>query len=426
MSTALKKGTIDISQEAKNVLMQLSTLEQTIAELKLKKVEMLQELTPQHPYVISISRKQEQLQREVRNFEKKIKSLPLTDQEALSLERDVKVKNQLYLLLLNKIQQLEVLKAGTLSDIRVLSRATIPINPLPDHKYFILFASILFGFILSLAIIFIRDLFKRAVCSVESIEERLQIPNFAIVPYSSAQKTFLREMKKQSKRRQNYVLAQCALHDIAIEGIRGLRTVLQHELKNATNNIVSIIGASPNIGKSFVSINLAQVFVDSGKKVLVIDCDMRRGRMHQFFNLKKSPGFSNLLNHQSNLTDVIKLVGNTLHFIPAGDYPKNPSELLLMSPLENLLAQFNKEYEVIIIDTPPVLAVTDAIILAKFSGTNLMVVGQGKDQIEELELTVKRVTKNGLKIQGLIFNNTHEMKGEFRQYNYYYAYDNAN
>lgn len=421
-----KNGTIDISQEAKNMLMQLSTIEQSIAEFKLKKVEMLQELTPQHPYVISLTQKQFQLQREVHNLEAKIKSLPLTDQRALSLERDVKVKNQLYLLLLNKIQQLQVLKAGTLSDIRILSRATVPITPLPNHKIFIIFSGIFFGFFLSLIIIFLRDIFKRNISSVELVEEKLGIPTFAIIPYSLNQKRFIREMKNSLKRDRSYVLAQCAPNDIAIEGIRSLRTLLQHALNQAHNNIISIIGASPNIGKSFVSINLAQVLVDSGKRVILIDCDMRKGKMHTYFSQKKSPGFSQLLSNKVGIKEVVRSVGTHFDFISAGEYPTNPSELLLSAHLQALLGQFSQDYDMVIVDTPPVLAVTDAILLAKFAAINLMVIGYGKDQIEELELMVKRIKKNDINIHGLVFNSTVEIKGEYSQYNYYYAYESNN
>lgn len=419
-----KHGTIDISQEGKNMLMQLATIEQNIAELKLKKVELLQELTPQHPYVISLTRKQTQLQKEVIAFEKKIRSLPLTDQKALSLERDVKVKNQLYLLLLNKIQQLQVLKAGTLSDIRILSRATVPITPLPDHKVFILLSSFFFGLFLSLMILFIRDMFKKQITSVEDVEEQLAIPTFAIVPYSAKQSRFMQEMKRDKQyKKKSYLLAKCEPGDIAIEGIRGLRTLLQHALNERCNNVVSIMGASPNIGKSFLSVNLAQVLVDIDKRVLLIDSDMRRGKMHQYFNAKKSPGLSNVLNRSHTLEEVIKPIDQGFDFISAGEYPKNPSELLLTGEIQAMIKQFSNEYDLVIIDTPPILAVTDAIIVAKFSATNLLVVGYGKDQIEELEMAVKRVHKNGLDIQGLVFNTTEAIKADYMQYHYYYAYE---
>lgn len=417
-------GTIDISQEAKIILMQLSAVEQSIADARLKKVEMLQELTPEHPFVIALTRKQSQLHKEVINLESKIKSLPRTDQRALSLERDVKVKDQLYLLLLNKIQQLQVLKAGTLSDIRILNQATTPIMPLPTHKLFTLLVFILFGFILSLGLIFLRDLFQHGVSDTELVEDRLGIPTFAIIPYSMKQKQYNREMKRRLDMHRPFVLAQIAPKDIAIEGIRSLRTMLQFTLEQAENNIISVLGPSPGIGKSFLSTNLARILVDSGKRVLLIDCDMRKGKTNQYLGQKKTPGFSELLTGKKQTADVISHVDSRFDFIACGDYPKHPSEILMTEQLKVLLKQFSQEYDIVIIDTPPVLAVTDGVIIAKQAATNLMIIGSGTNHLEELELMVKRVKRNGVEIHGLVFNNNVQTKREYGQYNYYYAYEN--
>jgi len=418
-----KSGTIDITQEAKIILMQLSTVEQSIAEVKLKKVEMLQELTPQHPYVIAINQKQMQLQKEVFDLEKKIKTLPGTDQKALSLERDVKVKNQLYLLLLNNIQQLQVLKAGTLSDIRVLSQASIPIVPLSSHKSFILLCSIIVGFFISLATIFIRDLFQNKVTDHELIEEKLGISTYAIIPYSEKQKKINIGIKRGIYYNKCMMLAQESPKDIAIEAIRSLRTILQFNLEQAKNNIICLLGASPSIGKSFVSINLSCVLAECGKRVLLIDADMRKGKLNQYFSQKKSPGLSELLSNGQSINAVINKINNNLYFISSGAYPTNPSELLMTTKLNKLMYEFSQVYDIVIVDTSPILAVTDAIILAKLSATNIMVVGAGSDKIEELELMVKRTRKNGIEIQGFVLNNILRINHAYRKYNYYYAYE---
>lgn len=418
-----QNGTIDISQEARIALMQLSAIEQSIAEVKLKKVEMLQELTPKHPFIIALTRKQNQLQKEIVNIENRIKTLPITDQKALSLERDVKVKDQLYLLLLNKIQQLQVLKAGTLSDVRILSPATIPLLPLPSHRNFTLFTATLLGFVIGIALTLLRELFQRRVDDPEHVEARLKIPSFAIIPHSLKQKELSHEMKRKIHLHQPFILARTAPKDIATEGIRSLRTILQFTLAQSRNNMVSILGARPDIGKSFVAVNLAQVLVDSDKRVLLIDSDMRKGKIHASLAQNKSPGLAELLAHENDYTDhVIHHISEGFDFIAAGDYPKHPSELLLTPRLENLLTRCSKDYDVVVIDTPPILAVTDSIIIAKHTSINLMVVGIGTDQMEEIELTVKRVKKNGIEIQGLVFNNKAISQKNFGPYNYYYQY----
>ncbi len=417
-----KSGTIDITQEAKIILMQLSAVEQHIADVKLKKAEMLQDLTPVHPFIIALTQRQQQLQKEVRTLEKKIKIMPRTDQRALSLERDVKVKNQLYLLLLNKIQQLQVLKAGTLSDIRVLNMATDPIEPLSAHKYFKFIMSVLFGLLMGVMTVFMRDIIRQRQNNSELIEECLGIPTFAIVPYSMKQKQFNREIRRNPTANHFFVLALDSPKDIAIEGIRNLRTVLQLNVAQAKNNIISVLGASPSIGKSFISINLTQVLADTGKNVILIDCDLRKGKSNLHLGKKKSPGFSEVLMGKHRVEEVIHHIGVGFDFIAAGNYPRNPSELLMSSHFRSLLNKLSQQYDLVIIDTPPVLAVTDGIIIAKQSGTNLMVIGSD-DLLDELQLTVKRVKRNDIEIDGLIFNHKVHTEAAYGQCNYYYAYD---
>jgi tyrosine-protein kinase Etk/Wzc len=420
-----KSGTIDITQKAKLLLTQLSTIEQSIAEVKLKKVEMLQELTPQHPFVIALERKQVQLQKQIIDLENKIRTLPGTDQKALSLERDVKVKNQLYLLLLNNIQQLQVLKAGTLSDTRILSQALTPIVPLPTHNSFTLMCATLVGFFISLVIIFLRELLQNKATDHELIEETLGISTYAIIPFSPTQKKIASKIKHSSERNRISILAQTSPKDVAMEAIRSLRTMLQFNLEHARNNIISILGASPSIGKSFISINLAQVLSECGKRVILIDGDMRKGKIYQYLAQHKSPGLAEILAQKETWQNSVCNQINSFDFISCGNYPLHPSELLLTKHLDDLLQQLSQNYDIVLLDTSPVLAVTDPIIVAKHSSINLMVIGAGADKISELELMVKRVKKNGIVIQGFILNNISQVNHTYGQTNYYYAYESV-
>lgn len=418
-------GKIDINQESKIILMQLSTIEQNIAELKLKKIELLQELTPAHPYIKALSQKQVQLQKEMLSLEKKIRLLPETDQKALSLERDVKVKDQLYLLLLNKIQQLKVIKAGTLSDIRVLSQATVPIEPLPTHKYFILIVGLFLGLFVSIAQVLIRDFFKGGISDTESVEKQLELPTFSVVLHSDKQKQFNKELKRNNNQKGSFILAQSAPHDIAIEGIRSLRTMLQFHMACAKNNRISIMGASPSIGKSFIAVNLAQMLVDADKKILLIDVDIRRGEIYQYVGCDKSPGMTDLLIGKATYEQCIRHINSGFDFISNGNYQNKPTELLMTKTYNTLLDALSKKYDYIIIDTPPILAVSDAIIVAQHTATNLFVIGMGKNKLDEIQVAVQRVKKNGIQIGGLVFNDGTNLKKSHKQYNYYYSYGNS-
>jgi tyrosine-protein kinase Etk/Wzc len=197
--------------------------------------------------------------------------------------------------------------------------------------------------------------------------------------------------------------------------------MLQFHLETASHNIICLIGATPKIGKSFISTNLAYVLHELNKRVLLIDADLRKGKIHHTIGVKKIPGFSELLIGKCTESSVIKKVFNNLDFIPCGEYPANPAELLASENTNRLLDELSKHYDYVIIDTPPVLAVTDGIVVARKSATNLLVVGGGTNVMEELELTVKRATKNGVEIHGLVFNHVTPMKHSRVNYNYYYA-----
>lgn len=411
-------GTLDISQESKIILTQLSTVEQNIANLRLRKVELLQEMTPDHPFVIVMGEKERQLQKEVDSLAKKIRSLPHSDQQAISLERTVKVKNQLYLLLLNSIQQLEVLKAGTLSDIRILSSATVPIIPLPAHSAFAVFTSLIIGLFLAIIIILIRESFQNKITNHTEVEDRINIATYAIVPYCNQQKKINSILSHRIHPLQYSVLANSSPKDVTTEAFRSLRTMLQFHFETTHNNIICLLGATSGIGKSFVSVNLAHVLTELNKKILLIDADMRKGRIHQQMGTFKNPGLSELLVGNP-LDKSIYRVWNNLDFIPCGEYPARPAELLTSEKWNKLLMELSQQYDYVVIDTPPILAVTDGILLARKADTNLLVIGAGNNVMDEIELTSKRAEKNGVKIHGLIFNHLKPTK--HAHINYYYA-----
>jgi tyrosine-protein kinase Etk/Wzc len=417
-----KSGTLDIQEEAKIILTHLATVEQSIADVKLRKDEMLQELTPEHPFIIALTQKQHTLQKEADNLAVKIRTLPHSDQRAISLERTVKVKNQLYLLLLNSIQQLQVLKAGTLSDIRVLSEATTPIIPLPTHKSFTLLMSLIMGLFLSAAFIFVKEFLHNKINSHELVEDRLGIATFCIIPYCRKQREIESRIRQTVHHTAYSVLVHQAPKNMASEAFRSLRTMLQFHFETASNNIVCVLGATPSVGKSFTSVNLAHVLSEAGKRILLIDADMRKGRINQQVGTKKSPGFAELLLGTKSFSQTMTEVFHNFDFIPCGEYPSHPSELLISEQFTRLLKEFSEKYDYVIIDTPPVLAVTDGVIIARRAATNLLVVGGGSNIMEEVELTAKRAKKNGVNIHGLVFNHITPAKNSPNNYSYAYAY----
>lgn len=421
-----KKGSLGLNTEGSVILGQLVDAEQKLEQAKLKKEELLQNFTNEHPYVISINNDIQRLAINLRGLEAHVKVLPKTEQVAIDLERDVTTKNQLYSYLLGKIQQLQILKAGTISDVRTLVTATPP-TIVPQKNRLILLASLLFGLIFGTASAFVRKLFARGISDPNVVEERLGIPVYTMIPHSKLQEQLHREMERKIPGKGPYVLAIKKPKDIAIESLRSLRTTLQFALQETKGNIISILGSKPSVGKSFVSLNLAKVIADSEQKILLIDADLRKGKISSYFAQKTSPGLSEVLQGKARFEDARRISKpDNFHFLPAGAFPENPSELLFNGRLKNFIAAIVPMYDVIIIDTPPILAVTDAFIISKYSAINLFVIGAGVEPIGVIEHSIKRLTQNGINVNGFVFNSTKQIKTHktygyygYNKYNYY-------
>jgi len=190
----------------------------------------------------------------------------------------------------------------------------------------------------------------------------------------------------------------------------------------AKNNVIAISGPSPGVGKSFISVNLATVLAQSSKKVLIIDADMRKGYLQKAFNEKWENGLSDFLSGRLELKNVIKQTKvENLHLITRGQIPPNPSELLMHERFSKLIETIKEHYDIVIIDTPPILAVTDPAIVSAHAGSTLLVTRFGQNHIRELDLTRNRFEQNGIDVKGVVFNGV--LKKASNAYGYYGYYN---
>lgn len=251
------------------------------------------------------------------------------------------------------------------------------------------------------------------------IENEFNLPVYATVPRSSIQES---RMKTFKKKKAIPILAVKNSEDVAVESLRSIRTAIHFALANAKNNVIAISGPAPEVGKSFISINLATIFAQSNKRVLLIDVDLRRGYLHKYFDREVSPGLTEVMTGAVTIENAIYDTGVTnLDYLARGKSPSNPSELLNSQQFKDLLEKLSSQYDHIIMDTPPVLAVTDGIILAQYSGVNLLVARYAKTHIKELELSIAKFEQAGTKVNGIILNDVRSTPGG-GGYNYSYAY----
>ena len=420
-----KSGKIDIKLQTQFSLNQLAGLAKEQSKLQVKKIEMLQRYTSVHPFMLSLEEQIKTLQLQEYELLMVLKKLPASDQVAVNLMRDAQVKKSLYMVLLQKIHELEVVKAGTVSGVRILSYAKIPDSPLPNKKFLICFVSFILGISIGIGYIFIRKMLSPRVVDPHWTERQFDVPNLAIVPYCEEQS--IPEFGNKKLR----LIAHEHSRNLAVESIRSLRTSVQVALACSNNNIISILGVCPGVGKSFISINLAYLLAAGGKRVLVVDGDLRRGTVHKYFGVAAKPGLAEFLNSQQPIEATWKKssVHDNLYFLPRGEYPQDPSELLMSERLKHFVDMASAHFDVVIFDTAPVLLVTDGLLISRFSAINYLVLGAGVHRPNEVELAVKRLLSADIHLQGTIFNfhravaknNNYYYGKYYYQNSYYYA-----
>jgi len=414
-------NTVDVTKESELYLTQSITLETQKIELQQKQAEMAAKYTSEHPLMREINAQLAAINNKIGELNTTLKRLPELQRRYLQLFREVEVNQQLYTALLNSYQQLRVAKAGEIGNVRIVDTAVEPIAPIKPKKAQILVLALFLGAFLGTLLALLRNMMRSGVKDSSQIENELDLPVYATVPRSPVQESRIKLLKKK---KHIPILAVKNSDDIAIESLRSLRTAVNFALANAKNNIIMIAGPAPEVGKSFISTNLSAIFAQSDKRVLLIDADMRRGYLHKYFNVNTQPGLSEYLNGQNNLSDVIHETEiKNLYMMSRGKSPANPSELLSSATFGTMLEQLSSQYDHIIIDTPPVLAVTDGIIISQYSGVNLIIARHAKTQMKELEITVNRFEQAGVKVNGFILNDIQRTAAGYGYgYNYAYAY----
>ena len=423
---------VDISLETKAILDQIVSLDTAISQLKLQQAEMDRKFTRQHPAYRALLAQIGELSSKQQRLAEKVQDLPSTQQELLSLNRDVEVGTAIYTQLLNKSQELDVMRAGTVGNVRLIDAADVNlIKPVKPKKILIILVATFLGGFLAVLLVLLRKALNRGIEGPEAIE-KLGLPVYASIPYSTLQKD-LEEKNSSAGKRLNRGVGVLAMNhptDLAIEAIRSLRTSLHFAMHEASNNRLMISGPSPQVGKTFVSVNLAAVVAQTGLRVLVIDVDMRKGYIHKVMKTSSANGLSDLLAKRCELkTAIHKTDIENFDFISRGQIPPNPSELLMHRNFTELLSRVSEMYDLVILDTPPLLAVTDAAIVGRQSGTNLIVTRFGFNPSREIEFTIRRFNQNGVELKGAILNGVEKRAsakygyGAYGYYNYEYTSD---
>ena len=415
------KDSVDLPLEAKAVLDSMVNIDAQLNELTFKEAEISKLYTKAHPAYRTLLEKRKALEDEKAKLNGRVTAMPKTQQEIVRLTRDVESGQQVYMALLNKQQELKITEASTVGDVRIVDPAITQPGVLKPKKALIILGSIILGLMLSIVGVLLRSLFNRGIESPQVLEEH-GINVYASIPLSEWQKSRdqVKTVKGTKRYKQSQLLAVGNPTDLAIEAIRSLRTSLHFAMMQANNNVLMMTGVSPSIGKTFVCANLAAVVSQTNKRVLLIDCDMRKGYAHELLGTDNVNGLSNVLSSTGDIAACAKPTSvPNFDLVPRGQVPPNPSELLMSERFTQLIAWASKNYDLVLIDTPPILAVTDAAIVGRHAGTTLMVARYAVNTLKEVETSLSRLQQNGIEVKGVILNSIFRRATGYQDYGYY-------
>ena len=365
------KGTIDLSGETRVHLQKDVELQQKLLELEQKKQEALRLFQAEHPTIRTIEQQQAKLRGELAKQQKAAAKLPLTQQEVLSLQEEVEVNNRLYTNLLNNIQQLRVVQAGEVGNVRIVDRAYVPIKPSkPNRK--LIFLGVVFGFLLfGCALVLVRRMTQNGVTSSSELELATGIGVYGKLPLIGKD-TVNNVLKPVVHENPDEPFA---------EGIRALRTALEFSLMMDKDKVLMVTGLVEGVGKSFVSINLASSFAMSGKKVLLVDMDLRRGHMFE----RSHKGLCEMLRTDNYSDEYIEKVFENFYVLASGKRVVNPGDLLGKDRFGKFLDIARNQYDLIILDTPPVFQCSDALLVEKYVDHILCVLKHASHSMESIQ-----------------------------------------
>lgn len=419
-------GTIDVGQEASILVSEKARIDTQLSELRLKKAELTTYYTEEHPLVVQIDDQIDELQNRAAEIESRVQQLPEVQREFLQLSEDVGINREIYLNLLKNYQQLQIAQAGQVGFARIID---LPINTyraIAPKKSLIVMLATLTGLLLGIMAVLLKNMLRNVVKDPERLESKTGVPVIATVPRSP----LLTRLSKNNKS-ANRLLAHTDSNSLSYEAIKSLRTSLMFGMPTEGRSgqrakVILITGESPGVGKSFISSNLSEVFAQLNKKVLIIDADMRLGELHKAFNMTQDNGLADYFQNGSHtLVDIIHPTSmDNVDFMPRGKQPHNPASLLSSDKFSTLMTELNAHYDYIIIDTPPVLAASDAMIISQYADKVLMVTRYDKSIEGQLVYAIKQLNKSNVQVDGIVLNDVKQGLMSKYSYNYSYAYGN--
>ncbi len=407
-----RRGTVDLPLEARAAVDRTLELDRLVDELEVTRAQLVHKYTARHPDVRLVERQIAAAQAERDALRSRKMDMPQTQLGSARLTRDVGTAEDLVLTLRKRAQELRVVKAGPAASARVIDWPVTPHRPVRPVPGLVLGLGLMLGLGCGVAAALGRRAMDHNAEDPRDVEDGTGLPVYVTIPHSEREV----RLQRSAGRGGRVPLALAAPDDPATEVLRTLRTALAFVLK-ARGKIVAVSSPSPGVGKSFVCANLAQLVAAAGQRVLLVDADLRQGRLHRYFSAEQSPGLSDVLRGEATLEEVVKGTGTAgLEILPRGEPAHTPAELLARPRLAEILATAAARYDVVLVDTPPILPVTDALLVSRSASVNLLVLRARQHAVPEIADALELFARSGVPVHGGILNDARPGRGYARAY----------
>ena len=407
-----------------------------LTELEVQKRALVSENTESHPQVkaaqsqidqlqkklqstyetsrLNLAKQETTIQQQLLQYETTMRKLPAAERDLARLMRLSKVNADIYMMLLQKHEEARIVKASTISNIKIVDPAITPDEPLKPQKKKNLLLGLLVGLMFGIGAAFFMDYLDDTIKDEEEAKRALAWPMLAVIPAieheetASADGTFL----------SNALVVQNMPKSSASEAFRGLRTAIHFSALQSKSQVIMVTSSFPGEGKSTISANLALVFSQANKRVLLLDCDLRRPSQNRIFNLSRSPGLTEALAGDTPLEEALHQTDiQSISLLTAGTIPPNPAEVLSSDNMRNLLTGLRDSYDIIIIDAPPVIPVTDAPLLSALADLIVVVVESGRIPAKAAQRMKELLQSVQAPVAGFVLNDRTALYSD--SYGYY-------
>lgn len=406
LSPTLRKNLIDPLSQIRTLLQESISLDVDIETAKVR---------------------EQALNKIIDEYNGELQTLPKHELALARLIRDREVNNQIYTTLLEKREEAKITEAGKLGDVHIIDPAEKPRNPIKPNKRKNLISGLILGIGFGIGLAIFLDSLDFSLKSQDDIEKKVNLPVLASIPSIEQNGEF--HLLKRRHHKKLYYAGKLLSQNLEIPHLyESYQTfALNFAFINAEKKYKTLLVTSPGAGagKTLTAINIAQLYAKNGAKILLIDCDLRRPMLHKILELPQKPGLSDLLIEKAKMDETIHHeVNNGIYFITAGTSPPNPSDLLNTRRMENLLNEAKSSYDFIILDSPPLIAVTDPLILGTKSDGTLIVIRSGSTKQDAAKRAKDILEKNRIPILGVILNDVN-FKNVYGYYKDYYYYSNS-